>query len=175
MLPAMDLAELTRVVENDATPVLRTDRSDDAAWARLVDAVLTPVDTTGDGDPSGLMAPNIVPLDDPSYEGATGESLAAAVESAGDLPTGYALLADAQSMAEASTGGVATLVYVDLSCADPEDAELFGTFMGRSFRCAIPEIASIEVNLSIANLDFSDFADYADERGGVFLGFAEGD
>lgn len=51
-------------------------------------------------------------------------------------------------------------------------AEDFGSFLGRSFRCAVPEIASIEANLSIANMDF---ADYADERGGVFRGFDAGD
>jgi len=46
--------------------------------------------------------------------------------------------------------------------------------MGRVFRCAIPEIASIEANLSIANMDYHEFADNTDPDG-VFRGFRDDD
>jgi hypothetical protein len=110
-----------------------------------------------------------------SFADLTGEELASAIGAAGNASLGYALLADWQSMQEADSGVDLTLVYVDLTCPDPEDAELFNTYMGRSFRCSIPEIAAIPENLALGNMDFSDFADYADERGGVFRGFAPGD
>jgi hypothetical protein len=171
----VDLTELAAAFDSEATALIRTDRSNDAAWARIIDAINTPVDTTGSGDSDEFYVPNVIPLVHPAFEGATGETLAGAIEAAGDVPPGYVLLADIRSMSEAATGGELTLGYVDLSCADPEDADLFHTFMGRTFRCTIPEIAAIEVNLSIANMDFHEFADYADERGGVFRGFDPGD
>ena len=65
---------------------------------------------------------------------------------------GYALLADARSMAEAAGGGEVTVAYVDLSVEDEEDAELLDSFPGNTFRCVTGEIASIEVNLNLANL-----------------------
>jgi len=43
-------------------------------------------------------------------------------------------------------------------------------FPGRAFRCVVTEVASIEVNLSIANMDFHEFADSVGEDG-VFRGF----
>lgn len=173
--PRVDLSELAAALDHEATALIRTDRSNDAGWAAILQAINTPVDTTSDGDPDGFVVPNFTALDHPSFEGVNGERLAAAINAAGNAPLGYVLLADSQSMAEADTGADLTLVYVDLTCPDPEDADLFDTFMGRSFRCSIPEIASIDVNFSISNMDFSDFANYADERGGVFRGFAAGD
>jgi hypothetical protein len=59
--------------------------------------------------------------------------------------------------------------YVDLSVA-PEDAEEFGWVYGREFRCEVGEVASIEANLSIANMDFEEFADGVEDDG-VFRGF----
>jgi hypothetical protein len=172
----VDLTVLAAALDQVATALIRTDRSNDAAWATILEAINTPVDTTGDGDPDGFVIPSFTPLDHPSFGGVTGETLASAVGAAGNAPLGYVLLADSQSMAEANSSTVdLTLVYVDLTCPDPEDADLFNTFMGRSFRCSIPEIAAIDVNLSIGNMDFSEFADYADERGGVFRGFAPSD
>ncbi len=43
---------------------------------------------------------------------------------------------------------------------------------GRSFRAIAAEIQSIEANLSIANMDFRDFADSVDHDG-VFRGFPQ--
>jgi hypothetical protein len=65
-----------------------------------------------------------------------------------------------------------SVVYVDLSVTEEDEAE-FGDEYGRSFRCVVGEIAAIESNLSIANMDFTEFADYADSHGGVFRGFED--
>lgn len=72
------------------------------------------------------------------------------------LPAGYVLLADQISMADLD----------DLSV-------LYVSIVGhrhRSFRCSAKEVASIEANLSLANMDFEDFADNVDSDG-VFRGF----
>ena len=107
------------------------------------------------------------------FEGATGTSLAEASTAIVDT-AGYLILADARSISEASAGRELTVDYVDLSVIDPEDAELFHSFRGRSFRCAVSEFASIEANPSIANLDFCEFADNT-ELDGVFRGFRDGE
>ena len=114
----------------------------------------------------------MIAVDDRDLHGATAETLARDLADHEEV-RGYVLLADHRTMAEASAGGEVSVVYVDLSVTDEEDAELFDSYLGRSFRCAVAEIASIEANLSIANMDFRDFAD-AVEGEGVFRGFPPG-
>ncbi len=156
---------ILRAFEHEGTPLIRTDFSDDSAWG-IVAAQVTVADNFGDGDD---YQPNIEVIDDPVFDGTTPPSLVDNLGGSGD-PAGYVLLGDARSMAEATAGGEVTVEYVDLSIISEEDAELFHSFRGRAFRCAVGEVASIEANLSIANMDFSDFADNTDSDG-VFRGF----
>ncbi|WP_185994324.1 DUF6924 domain-containing protein [Nocardioides campestrisoli] len=169
----MNLTQISAAFEDAGTPLIRTDFASDSAWSVVVEQVTKPVDfddpdNTDPGDDG--YVPYVVIVDDPEFTGVDGPALAEA------LPTiesgGYVLLADARCMEEATAGGELTLAYVDLSVSDPEDAELFNSFMGRTFRCAVAEIASIEANLSIANMDFHEFADNA-YPDGVFRGFAD--
>ena len=167
----MRLDLLTELLDNDATPLVRTDFSDDVAWERVAHAVMAPADFGVGIDPDvpgddGLYAPNIGAVADREFEGATGQSLA---DAASGEVLGYVLLADGRSIREAAAGGELTVVYVDLSVA-PEDAEEFGWVNGRELRCDVREVASIEANLSIANMDFEEFADSVEEDG-VFRGF----
>lgn len=143
-------------------PLIRTDFSSDAAWQLVVDQVSQAADNGDDGDG---YEPNLAPISDPGFESTTAEMLASA------WPRechGYVILADDQSMREAA-GGNATVVLVDLS-ADDEDEEEFGWIFGQTFRCAAGEIATIEANLSLANMDFSEYAESVDDDG-VFRGF----
>jgi hypothetical protein len=55
-----------------------------------------------------------------------------------------------------------------------DHAELFHSFLGRTFRCAAVEFASVESNLAIANLDFHELADNV-QHDGVFHGFDSGE
>lgn len=170
----MDVTRIVEVLKSDATPLIRTDFADDTAWQRIVSDVSKPVDFDNPAnlDPGDEgYSPNIDPVDDQLFEGVVGEALGAAWTDSDAV--GYVLLADAQSMAEARGAGEVTIAYVDLSVSDPEDAELFESFMGRTFRCVVPEVASIEANLSIANMDFHEFAD-STEPDGVFRGFPVG-
>jgi len=164
---------LTRLVGNGAIPLVRTDFSDDAAWGRVAQAVTAPADFGIGIDPEvpgddGLYRPNVGVVDDREFEGATGRALAEAAS--GEL-LGYVLLADDRSMREAVAGGELSVVYVDLSVT-PEDAEEFGWLYGREFRCEVGEVASIEANLSIAIMDFEEFAEGVEDDG-VFRGFPD--
>jgi len=123
----------------DATPLIRTDFGDDAAWDRVVRLVSTSPDEAGN-------TAAVAPITDRHYEGVDPAALAGEVMAA-DLMQGYAILADARSMSEAAAGGEVTVVYVDLSDYAVEDAELFDTFPGNSFRSVTSGVASIEVNL----------------------------
>ena len=160
--PAPAPSTLAEAFDQGETPLLRTDFTDDAAWDRVVRLVTTTPDEVGN-------TAAVVPVSDRHYESMDAAALAGEVMAA-DLMEGYAILADARSMAEAAAGAEVTVVYVDLSPYAVEDADDFHTFPGRAFRCVVTEVASIEVNLSIANMDFHEFADSVGEDG-VFRGF----
>lgn len=164
----MDADLLVQHFESGTTPLLRTDFSDDMLW-QVVRNALAP-DEGSDEDEWDLdpaYEPNIAPVADQRLAGATGAALAALL---GERAYGYVLLADDRSMEEAASGGELTVVYVDLSVS-PEDAEEFGSLQGREFRCVVGEVAGIEANLAIANMDFEEFADNVDADS-VFRGFS---
>jgi hypothetical protein len=160
------LPQIAALFEAEGTPLLRTDFTNDEDWATVVAAVSKPADFGGG---YGDYEPAVAPIDDQTFEGATGATLAE-ISTRDELPGGYVLLADARTMAEAAAGTEPTVEYVDLSVTDDEAAELFKSHLGRTFRCTASEVAGIEANLSISNMDFSDYAD-AVSSDGVFRGF----
>lgn len=148
-----------------AAVLVRTDRSDDAAWARLAGLVTAGVDFGGGqpgpcGEPE-LYHPNVLTSDDPAWAGLTAEAAIA------DLtPTyGYLVLGDERSMREVAAGGEVTVLWVDLGPATPEEQGL-----PRTFRSTVGAVAEVESNLAIANIDFVEFAEGVDPDG-VFRGF----
>ncbi|MTD14724.1 hypothetical protein GIS00_12310 [Nakamurella sp. YIM 132087] len=61
-----------------------------------------------------------------------------------------------------------------LALTDPEPTVLVVDRLeepGRSFRALPSEVFGIQANLAIGNMMFNEFADYADDSGGVFRGF----
>jgi hypothetical protein len=158
----MDLDRVVQLLEDGLMPLFRTDFSSDDAWHRVVDEV-TKESGLDDGD---RYAPNIEPILDRGFESTTPEALAAVWPRESH---GYVMLAEQRSVTEAAAGGDLTVVFVDLY-ADDEDEEEFGEVFGRAFRCEVGEVDSIEVNLSLANMDFSDFANAVDDDG-EFGGF----
>lgn len=170
----VDLTRVRDALESHSTPFIRTDFTDDAAWQTVVTELTRPVDfdDPDNRDPGDDgYTPTVTVIDDRAFDGLIAADLGAAFAASDDV-FGYALLADARSMTEALAGGELTVDYVDLSVADPEDARLFSSFPGRHFRCVVPEVPSIEVNLSLGNMDFHEFADNTDPDG-VFRGFDE--
>ncbi|MFE5936129.1 DUF6924 domain-containing protein [Streptomyces sp. NPDC056470] len=128
--------------------VLRTDFADDGAW----DTVRSALDAAGDHTHSTYVS-------ELRFAGVEVRTLldqeAAADE---DDRIGDVFLADATTMNDPDH----PLLAVDLS-VEP----------GRTFRVPARWFPDISANLSIANMDFADFADVADGSG-TFHGFDEG-
>jgi len=83
----------------------------------------------------------------------------------GSNARGYAVLADGQSMRETRGGADPTIEYVNLVVPDREAADDPRQVVGRTFRCAVPSVALVAVNLWIVNLSFYDFAEATDKFG----------
>lgn len=126
--------------------VLRTDYSDDAVWRAVCDAISAP--SPGDG-----FLANVSFVDDRAYEGATPEDLVAGAT--GSYRT-FMFVVDAIAI-----GGAEHAVLV-IDLADQP---------GRTFRVVPSEMWSVENNLSLANMDFDDFASSVDADG-IHRGFA---
>jgi hypothetical protein len=119
--------------------VLRTDFSDDTTWTTIQAEILQPIE--------GFL-PYLDFIDDPSYSGVLPEELLSLVHP--DYKHTFIVVADSESFANAEH----PLLVIDTS-TDP----------GREFRSLPSEIQSIENNLSIANMDFEEFADAVDDDG----------
>jgi hypothetical protein len=135
----------SQLPDTRAAPVLRTDFSDQAAWEAIRDEIQRP-------SPKGFKA-SVTFIDDRAYEGLPKDRLLAAV------PQKYSH----RFMFVVDTATVTT----------PDHPVLVINLRARSgteFRAATSTIHSIENNLSIANMDFNEFARAA-AKTGVFRGF----
>lgn len=119
--------------------LVRTDFTDDTAWARAVEAAVKE-------NPDGFKA-YVVPVSDPAFDGAGWQDVRAAVPPVGDALVLF--IADSTALA----GNDYPFLVVDV----------LGEH--RPFRCVASELCSVESNLNIANMDWEEFADYADEHG----------
>jgi hypothetical protein len=128
-----------------ATPVIRTDFSDDAAWTEIADTITRPT-------PEGFGAV-VTFLDDRAHRDLTPDELMALVPAG--FPRSFLLVIDGSCVREAEH----PVLVIDL-CREP----------GRQFRAVPSAVQSVENNLSISNMDFHEFADSTD-AGGIFRGF----
>jgi hypothetical protein len=120
--------------------VLRTDFSDEQAWEALQATI-----SLSDEYPCATY------VSDPAYAGVSIQALIEMHSSGGDADyVGYLFLADAVTMRDPEQ----PLLAVDLSW-EP----------GRTFRVPPRWYANISANLTIANMDFDEFADAADASG----------
>jgi hypothetical protein len=126
--------------------LIRTDFSDQTAWKSLMEAACEP------GDPFMF---NMEVMEDKEYSGAALEQLMGALPE--DYPHSFIVVADGVAVSESDH----PLLVVDLQ----EER-------GRQFRAVAAQVASIDNNLSIANMGFEEFADMVDETG-VFRGLPE--
>jgi hypothetical protein len=134
-----------RIGHSDQAVVLRTDFSDEECWRAVCEQMIAETD-------EGFSA-YVEIVEDRAFDGLATEELLAAVGD--DYHCGFLIVADRLTITDAEH----PLLVLDLF-ADP----------GRSFRALPTTIQSIENNLSIANMDFAEFADNADEDG-VLRGF----
>lgn len=125
--------------------VLRTDFSDDAVWEQVRTAISMPV---------GDFQAHVEFVDDPEYRDLTVDELTQCVARNSTLTEIYVV--DVLTIADPEH----PVMVVDV-CEEP----------GRNFRVIPSEMWCVENNLSIANMDWEDFAESLDHNG-VFRGFS---
>ena len=124
--------------------VLRTDFSDTAAWEAICAAIRKPV---------GAFKAVVDFVSDPVYDGISTEQLLSLIPQASNYT--FIFIVDRIALSQPDY----PILVVDLY-----------TEPGRTFRVIPSEMCSIENNLSIANMDFEEFAEAVDEDG-IFRGF----
>lgn len=135
----------------EPVPLVRTDFTDDAAWAETVAEVTAERHVAGDAANA-----DVEPVDDARYDGVTVGQLCRLVPP--DAEWALLLVADRITM----TSPERTVLVIDL------DEET----IGRTFRATSDAVPEIENNLSLANMDWEDFANEADPDGVVRPRFA---
>nr|WP_217901046.1 hypothetical protein [Rhodococcus sp. 15-649-1-2] len=133
--------------------LVRTDFTDDDAWRRIAVTAMAPVPQGGDMD----FVANLTCIDNREYDGLTVDGI---LDLIGDPPPYYIFIADADTVRNPEMPVVTIFTGPD----DPERPR------GRTFRVIPTEMWSVENNLSLANMDFEDFADNTNEDG-IFRGF----
>ncbi|WP_258345031.1 DUF6924 domain-containing protein [Saccharopolyspora gregorii] len=137
-------ANVPELPATEEVPVVRTDFSDDAAWAA------TAARTTADyfeGEPDDEpWSANVVLVDDRRYAGLSAAQLTALVPADADWP--LLVVADAHTM----TAPEHDVLVVSLD----EDS------FGETRRATTGALVEMEINLSLANMDWEDFADEED-------------
>jgi hypothetical protein len=128
-----------------ATPVIRADFTDEAAWKKIKRDVAA-VNIMG-------FSANVQFIDDRRYSELTGQELLQRISGLNEY--GCIFIADATAMSSAEH---------HLLVLDPSNPT------GKTFRVIPSEAWGVENNLSIANMDYSEFSDSADPDG-VFRGF----
>jgi len=128
--------------------VLRTDFSDQAAWDGICAAIRKPV---------GIFRfrANVEFLDEPQYENLTKDQLLKLIPP--NYNHSFIIVADRTAISQPDH----PLLIVDLYERS-----------GNELRSIPSQIQGIENNLSIANMDFDEFADSVDEDG-IFRGFPD--
>ena len=133
--------------KTDHSLLLRTNFSEDAGWTALCEAIRRPSE-------DGFTA-SIDGVSDPDYDALTIEQLVVLCPKGGDRR--FAFIADTSTFTDSER----PILVVDLN-DEP----------GRTFRVIPSEIWGVENNLSIANMDFREFAESVDPDG-VFRGFPQ--
>ncbi len=130
---------------NDAL-VLRTDFSDEAAWETICAAIQEPV---------GEFRAYVDFVSDSKNDGITAEQILSLILDASDHS--FIFIVDQVALSHPEN----PILVVDLYAE-----------RGRTFRVIPSEMWSVENNLSIANLDFDEFADAADPDG-ILRGYSQ--
>jgi hypothetical protein len=139
---------MKQIPQTEHAIVLRTDFSDQAAWDDIRAEIQKPVGSL-------RFRAYVEFLDDPAYADIPKVQLHKMIPQ--DYRQSFIIVADRTAMEQPEH----PLLILDLSDKP-----------ARAFRAVPKQIQGIENNLSIANMDFEEFADSVDEDG-VFRGFPE--
>jgi hypothetical protein len=137
----------------DAALVVRTDFGDEAAWQGVAAELMQPW-----GEEWGYEA--VVHLvDDPVWAGATPDEVQAAAEADDEISVVF--LADSTTMREPHHALLAVRAVPGEQWDDEESEEWAA--LGLPFRTEPRAVHDVYANLSIANMDFEEFAEAARE------------
>lgn len=148
---------MKQIPETEEALVIRTDFADEAAWEAIKRAIVRPV---------GGFRAYVNFLDEPEYEGIGVEQLMELVPEGSDHT--YLFVVDGTALSHPEQ---------PILCLDLTDEP------GRTFRVIPSEMWGVENNLSLANMDFDEFATLVDADGifrglgmddGGWMGVAEG-
>jgi hypothetical protein len=126
--------------------VIRASFSDPVRWGEVADTICASFKD---------IETNVRFINDPKFDGTSPEQLLPLLE--GNSFHTFAFIVDRVAIESAEYAVLVMDLYTD---------------PGRTFRAVPSMMPSIYCNLSIANMDFEDFADYV-EADGVFRGFPE--
>ncbi|QFR97717.1 hypothetical protein GBW32_13310 [Streptomyces tsukubensis] len=121
--------------------LVRTDFTDDAAWAALLETVSRPAHT----DPTENFLDQLTVVNDPAFAGATPEQVLAQVRHTpdkGDLVADVVLIADSAALNEPGGPVLAVPLADDI---------------GLTFRVAASSVGVMLPNLGLSNMDISDW------------------
>jgi hypothetical protein len=135
-----------------ASPVLRTDFGSEAVWEAICDEIRRP-------SAEGFRA-HVELIDDRDFDRLARQQILAAVPN--NYPHSFIVVVDREAVSDDEHALLVINLYDGL-----------GAKIGDAFRALPCEIQGIENNLSIANMDFAEFAGAIDGRG-VFRGFRGG-
>jgi hypothetical protein len=144
---------------SDVSLVIRTDFAHELEWTRIQSAIAEP--QTEDG-----FIAYVDFVDDRAYEGLTASRLLEIVpEQADDT---FAFLVDALALTHPDRPILVVNLYDFVEGLADEGK---GPQYGATFRVVPSEMWSVQNNLSLANMDWEEFADNVDDDG-IFRGFA---
>ncbi|MFD7758021.1 DUF6924 domain-containing protein [Streptomyces sp. NPDC059757] len=147
---------LPEIVGRDefAALIIRTDYSDEAAWQAVVAALRQPWGENGE------LEAHVHVIDDPVWAEVTPDDVLAAVRRDDDLSVVF--VADRVTMHSAHCALLACDVWDEEEDLDPMYyQELIDASLPREFRTAPAAVQDVHANLSIANMDFEEFAEEA--------------
>lgn len=140
--------------DTDETLLIRTDFSDPNAWQALLTTVMTP-------NQDGFLA-NVHLVDDLAYRDLTTEQILSAAR---EVDADLFVVADKTALTAPEMPLLALLLFdEDDECEEGEVRQEYG-----QLRVFATELWSVENNISLANMDWEDFENAADN--GVFRGF----
>jgi len=144
---------------HDVSLVIRTDFAHEPEWVRIQSAISEPQAE------DGFLA-YVQFVDDRAYEGLTPARLLEVVPD--DANHSFAFLVDTSALTHPDQPILVVNLYDFVEGLDDEGK---GPQYGATFRVVPSEMWSVQNNLSLANMDWEEFADSADADG-IFRGFA---
>jgi Trm5-related predicted tRNA methylase len=138
-----------KLLPDTFTPaLLRVDFADEHTWQLVRDVTLRPLTTGAES--------HLAVIDDPEFDGL---DLTGGVERPGDYQERILLVFDRVTREHPDH----PLLLIDWLADEDEDDE--ERFIPRALRVIPSEVREIEVNLTLANMDFETFANSADADG----------